>query len=206
MSVDTATLAELIREAEAELTQVENRLRRAQEEAAELRQERDALRAVMERRQRSRPQTTQLPMTLPAAETVVLSDDDVIWARLPRTEAVERALEALWTPARAVGPTDVYEFLIKRGRTDKKEYIYAALSHLRTHGRAHRSGSGEWAPGPRPEDAEGSASAEPSVGATAIGQEGGVGTYAQAGSRDHGYPDQGQDRDHDRGASVAVGG
>jgi hypothetical protein len=206
--VNINTLAALVHEAEAELSDAEARLARAQADVAELRAERDALQAVFRRRARSTNSSEQITMPQMTVVDMKTSPAASEWRSKARTDAVEQALAYLWGPGRAVGPAEIHAFLIKEGREDKKEYIHAALAHLSRKNRVHREGAARWAPGPASEDAEGPAGTGPSDDGTSIGREGGAGTHVEtADIRDHDLrPVQGEDRDHDRGAPVVVGG
>jgi hypothetical protein len=201
-TINSAALAALIENAANALAAAEDEYKRAQETVDELRQEHDVLVRILRRQERQAVGSGVMVAEAKSAATAPAAEG-VDWVNDPRTTVVEQALRHLWSDERTVAPANIYAFLVSKGRDDNKDRISAALAHLAHKGRVHRVGSASWAPGSAPTNTEGPASARPSDGTTARGQEGGAGTYAEGpGSRDHGYPVEGEDRDHDRGAPV----
>jgi hypothetical protein len=63
------------------------------------------------------------------------------WVIIPRTEAVERVLQASEAP---LSPRLIAQQLSARGRTDTPNAVSGALSRLKISGRAQPYGSGRW--------------------------------------------------------------
>lgn len=156
-----ASLAFVLNDSERELAEALRQVDLAQQRATNLRQEVEALRAALKRRRRgfdpesSRHSLTTLDDLMAEAALLTVRDDDNPWGTsrtddwsgIPRTDAVERVLREL-AGDDGLSPNEIHSLLQERGRSDVRDHVSAALTHLKNNGRAHRSGRAKWLPGP----------------------------------------------------------
>jgi hypothetical protein len=162
MSVPVEALEELAAEAQAALREAENALREARAKVEDLRDEARVLQSILNRRREAADPNATTPSTIDA-DVVIIEEED--WSGMPRTIAVEQALEELHAiNSSTVGPSEIESYIHARKRDDAKDAVSGALAHLQRTKRAHRTGYAKWLPGPEPDKIPGDA-----VGATSPG-------------------------------------
>jgi hypothetical protein len=157
MAVPLETLTELVADAKNARTQAEAEVQELNVKIEALRQEEDALRAVLSRRMGQEPSQLQPPAT----SGVIYGS----WADLSRTEAVYRAVGEITGTGRPASPSEIETVLASHRRTDDRDQIGGALAYLRRDGRIHRLGRGRWGMGPEM-TSEGTVGAVPSDSVT----------------------------------------
>lgn len=151
MAITEEVLTELVEDTVAERRAVERRVRDLEAQITDLKEKREELLKEEEGHRlalaRLFPNAAALsaPHGGNGPNTLFPVEQDL--SRISRTEAIERAVQALsGATGQPTSPGDVESYLNARNRTDTRDQIGAALSYLRTVGRIERVGRGQWKP------------------------------------------------------------
>jgi chromosome segregation ATPase len=152
MSINADTLTELINDAaqsrkkiETELSAVEHRLADLHRQRDELRREEEVYRLTLERRFPDYAAAQSFTLELHESAQSLLDELQADnFPSLPRTTAVEKAVEALSATQGFATPADIETYLRERDRSDGRDQIGGALAHLNRTNKVNNVGYGKW--------------------------------------------------------------
>jgi hypothetical protein len=151
MAIDYDTLTELINDArqsreetERELDAALDRVRSLQRRQQELKEEEDAYTATLTRR--FPDAQSDLPAVSPDSYDLgVDMPVQVDWLAMPRTQAVERAIEEITKQKAApASPSEIEAWLRNHGRQDNRDEVGGALAHLNRTSKIRSEGRAQW--------------------------------------------------------------
>ncbi|HSY14791.1 MAG TPA: hypothetical protein VK816_02310 [Jatrophihabitantaceae bacterium] len=135
--MDERVLRELIADARSAREAAQIDFTAAADRLAMLRDEENALLAVLNRRLAEQGKPSEV------REGMITSG----WTTLPRSGAVRQALiEVFDRSCKPVSPAQIETYLSERNRIESRDEISTTLSYLRGSGLAERVGRGEWIP------------------------------------------------------------
>jgi len=130
---------------------LEEALKAAEDELDHMREVQEARKAVLAAEEEAIHKQASLVNSLRVALSRYMGRDlgtlgpsgvDLSWVSMPRTRAVQRALEEIGRP---VGPAEILRYLQSKGRSeDQSEVISATLAHLKRSGLVENQGWGAW--------------------------------------------------------------
>lgn len=141
-------LEEVLAETDKELAEVTRQMQALQERAESLKAERMGLQMALTRRvaksQERKDRVIDSAVAVVEGVSTVAAglSEAYLWRDLARTEAILRVMAEMNRP---VSPTELSQMLRSRGRVDdSRDYVSAALAHLKKQKKVERAGYGLW--------------------------------------------------------------